>query len=178
MDVRYNGAQIEGSNGFGSKRQVEVRKIHPHHLGDVAKTLEGDNLDEIVVQNKQGDQFVVFADELGSKKGIPAVGDTLTLNGEEMRVVRVDDEWAEKRVAAVSAVGAVAVGAFVGAKVGVGALATGGTGWVLGKLGLGSTAINGVMGGVTGFGIVRGVGSALDLFETQPSELYRISSPL
>lgn len=178
MDIRYKGAQVEGSNGVGCRRQVEVRKVHPHHQGELARAFDGNNLDEIVAQNSKGDQFIIFSDELASNKGLPAVGETITLNGEALKVVRVDNEVSEKAVGAVAAVGAIAAGVYVGGTVGVGALAKGGTGWVLGKIGLSSAATNMVMGGVTGLGVVRGAGTVLGLFTTDPSELYRISSPL
>lgn len=178
MDVRYQGTPIEGGNGLWMKRQVEVRQIHPHLKGDVARALNGNNLDEIVAKNARGDQFVIFADELTCPKGFPAVGDTISLEGHPLTVVRVDDEAAEKRIGTGVAVTAVAVGAAVGAKFGVGPLAKGGTGWVLGKLGLGNQAIHAIMGGVTGFGVVKGAGQLFGVFGTNPTELYRISSPL
>jgi len=93
--------KLQGSSGaFYADDKVNVRKIKENTPSElISKVIEDNNIDEIVVKDAKGQQFIAYADELSVKGGkMPKVGDKVSLpfvDG-EATVTHVDDEYNEQ----------------------------------------------------------------------------------
>lgn len=93
--------KLQGSSGaFYADAKVNVRKIKENTPSElISKVIEDNNIDEIVVKDAKGQQFIAYADELSVKDGkMPKVGDKVSLDfvDGEATVTHVDDEYNEE----------------------------------------------------------------------------------
>lgn len=93
--------KLQGSSGaFYADEKVNVRKIKENTPSElISKVIEDNNIDEIVVKDAKGQQFIAYADELSVKDGkMPKVGDKVSLDfvDGEATVTHVDDEYNEQ----------------------------------------------------------------------------------
>lgn len=107
-------------------------------LESINRTIDGDNLDEVVVQDFSGRYHIIWSDELQFKDGWLKVGAGVAYNGVMGRVVSVDDEYNEERQCSVVGLGGAALGWGVAAYFTVSGLIGAGVG---GSFGVGLNSI-------------------------------------